>query len=214
MNSNLQRAIEQFGAAIRRMAKPSASSVPADVCVLYENRATGKIHACSAQVGDRRIEQPAHATSHKHGGLDEVATATAAANAIPTAGAGGTLATGWIPAVRTNNGSVTRAAATASGTETVAHGLGVAPTMIWFLASDDAATGISSDGWAQAAALSVFRGNSNVGSRSGFTTCIDVLNVTDGHKANISAVDATNFTINWTKVGNGRAVTVKWAAQG
>lgn len=39
----------------------------------------------------------AHATSHKNGGGDEVATATAAANAIPKAGAGGTLATGWIP---------------------------------------------------------------------------------------------------------------------
>jgi hypothetical protein len=39
----------------------------------------------------------AHATNHKNGGSDEVATATAAANAIPKAGAGGTLAAGWIP---------------------------------------------------------------------------------------------------------------------
>ena len=38
-----------------------------------------------------------HASSHQHGGADEVATATAAANAIPKAGAGTTLATGWIP---------------------------------------------------------------------------------------------------------------------
>lgn len=37
-----------------------------------------------------------HATQHKHGGGDEVATATAGANLIPKAGAGGTLADGWI----------------------------------------------------------------------------------------------------------------------
>lgn len=40
---------------------------------------------------------PAHATRHQHGGSDEVATATPGANAIPKAGAGGTLAAGWIP---------------------------------------------------------------------------------------------------------------------
>jgi len=39
----------------------------------------------------------AHATSHQNGGADEVATATPAANAIPKAGAAGTLAPGWIP---------------------------------------------------------------------------------------------------------------------
>ncbi len=39
----------------------------------------------------------AHHASHQNGGSDEVATATAAANAIPKAGSGGTLAVGWIP---------------------------------------------------------------------------------------------------------------------
>lgn len=39
----------------------------------------------------------AHHASHQNGGSDEVATATAGANAIPKAGAGGTLAIGWIP---------------------------------------------------------------------------------------------------------------------
>jgi hypothetical protein len=38
-----------------------------------------------------------HAASHQSGGADEVATATPAANAIPKAGAGGTLAAGWLP---------------------------------------------------------------------------------------------------------------------
>lgn len=39
----------------------------------------------------------AHTTNHKHGGSDEVATATAGANLIPKAEAAGTLALGWIP---------------------------------------------------------------------------------------------------------------------
>ncbi len=39
-----------------------------------------------------------HASRHQNGGADEVATAAAAANAIPKAGAGGTLAAGWLPA--------------------------------------------------------------------------------------------------------------------
>ncbi len=38
-----------------------------------------------------------HSNIHKHGGGDEVATATPVANAIPKAGSGGTLAEGWIP---------------------------------------------------------------------------------------------------------------------
>jgi len=37
----------------------------------------------------------AHASTHQNGGGDEVATATAAANAIPKAGSGGTLAPSW-----------------------------------------------------------------------------------------------------------------------
>lgn len=45
----------------------------------------------------------AHASSHQHGGSDEIATATAGANAIPKAGAGGTLAIGWIPTGATSS---------------------------------------------------------------------------------------------------------------
>lgn len=51
--------------------------------------------------GDSRLSDArtptAHKASHQHAGSDEVATATAAANAIPKAGGAGTLAIGWIP---------------------------------------------------------------------------------------------------------------------
>lgn len=51
--------------------------------------------------GELADNQPpkAHSTSHKNGGSDEVAVAAAAANAIPKAGAGGKLASGWISEV-------------------------------------------------------------------------------------------------------------------
>lgn len=45
---------------------------------------------------------PAHAAQHQNGGSDEVATATPAANAIPKAGADGTLAAGWLSESWTN----------------------------------------------------------------------------------------------------------------
>lgn len=45
-----------------------------------------------------------HATRHQHGGADEIATATAGANAIPKAGSGGTLAAGWLPTLIGDSG--------------------------------------------------------------------------------------------------------------
>ncbi|HEX4311895.1 MAG TPA: hypothetical protein VHZ25_17830 [Acidobacteriaceae bacterium] len=39
----------------------------------------------------------AHASTHQNGGSDEIATVAPAANAIPKAGGGGTIAAGWIP---------------------------------------------------------------------------------------------------------------------
>lgn len=49
-----------------------------------------------ARLSDARTPT-AHTTTHKHGGSDEVATATPAANAIPKADGTGKLADGWIP---------------------------------------------------------------------------------------------------------------------
>lgn len=66
------------------------------------------------------VAPSAHASTHQHGGGDEVATATAAANAIPKAGAGGQLAAGWMPAfggdVTTTAGSTTTTIASNSVT--------------------------------------------------------------------------------------------------
>lgn len=55
-----------------------------------------------SRLGDPRAPE-AHAVEHQNGGSDEIATATAGANAIPKAGAGGTLAIGWIPTGSTSS---------------------------------------------------------------------------------------------------------------
>lgn len=69
-------------------------------------------------------EQPPlslHADSHKHGGSDEVSTATPGANAIPKAGAGGTLDKDWLPASSTTEKGAVKLATQAevdTGTDT------------------------------------------------------------------------------------------------
>lgn len=81
--------------------------------IVKNTTATGVLSIADA------ADLPAHAASHKNGGGDEVATATPTANAIPKAGAGGTLAAGWIP---TLNQNTTGTAGGLSVTLDVAHG--------------------------------------------------------------------------------------------
>jgi hypothetical protein len=75
----------------------------------------------------------AQAVTHKSGGSDPVGTATPTANAIPMAGAGGTLALGWIPIL---NQPTTANAATATA-------LAATPTPC---ASGSAAGGVLANG--------------------------------------------------------------------
>ena len=53
--------------------------------------------ACAGESQITTSQLVAHAATHQNGGTDEISTATPAANAIPKAGTGGTLAAGWIP---------------------------------------------------------------------------------------------------------------------
>ena len=64
--------------------------------------ATGKLSAgwFSTGIGtdiSADLEEETHAAEHKHGGNDEVASATPGPNAIPKADATGRLANGWLP---------------------------------------------------------------------------------------------------------------------
>lgn len=64
------------------------------------NAFNGKVDTGDSRLSDARVPT-AHASSHVHGGSDELATASPAANAIPKAGGGGTLALGWLPSALT-----------------------------------------------------------------------------------------------------------------
>lgn len=74
-------------------------SSPTDGDLVYNSTTA----ALRARIGGAWVSLGAgttpHASTHQHGGADEVATATAGANAIPKAQAGGTLALGWIPSI-------------------------------------------------------------------------------------------------------------------
>ena len=66
----------------------------------YGSAANTACEGNDARLSDARTPL-AHKDSHKHGGSDEVATATPGANVIPKAGADGTLALGFLPATLT-----------------------------------------------------------------------------------------------------------------
>lgn len=70
----------------------STAAAPADFVATSDSR-----------LSDARTPT-AHASSHKNGGSDEVASAASGANLIPKAGAGGTLASGWISGVLSSAG--------------------------------------------------------------------------------------------------------------
>lgn len=121
--------------------------------------------------------------------------------------------TGELGAVVVNSGSVTRAAATATGTQAVPHGLGVAPKALWFIGSNDANTQIFSMGWANGIGTQAEINNHTVGSANDLTRAIVITDSSgNGHNAKVTAVDGTNFTLSWVRLGTGLAITVKWLA--
>lgn len=88
--------------------------------------AKGRVTALSSTT-IASVAPSAHASSHQNGGSDEIATATAAANAIPKAGAGGKLAAGWLQEVLALADLTDVTGTTGSGTVAV---LQTSPTFI------------------------------------------------------------------------------------
>jgi hypothetical protein len=115
--------------------------------------------------------------------------------------------------IQKNQGTVTRTAAAVSGTELVAHGLLFQPRVIMFIANNDGTPANHSTGWAAQTALNAHARGTAATNNSDRVNCIYVNDVTaNGHHANVSAIDGTNFTLNWTKDGAGLALSVAWIA--
>ena len=83
-----------------------------------ESAANKAVKADDSRLSNARTPS-AHATSHKHGGSDEIATATAAANAIPKADSAGKL-DGWISSATTSTPGLVQLAADAESSATKA----------------------------------------------------------------------------------------------
>ncbi len=82
----------------------------------------GIVAATDARLSDARTPT-AHAGTHKHGGGDEIATATPGANAIPKAGTGSTLADGWLSAAIARASDVAAEASARAAADTAHAGL-------------------------------------------------------------------------------------------
>lgn len=141
-----------------------------------------------------------HATNHQHGGSDEIATATPAANAIPKAGAGGTLGAGWIPAlsyapptsgtdILKGNGSGGFSAASA-GTDYIAPY--TSQTANYFLAAPNGSAGVPSFRAIVAADIPTLN-QSTTGSAATITGSVVKANTPLTTKGDLWVTDGTNM---------------------
>lgn len=116
------------------------------------------------------------------------------------------------------SGTLTRAAGVASGTQVVT--IGFQPTQVRFIAYVTADTNTSSDGMDDGT-IAICTSTNNV---TLLATILSTATIrpTDsiyiaqtlggGHRANITAKSSTGFTLTWTEIGAGAAITVKYIA--
>lgn len=126
---------------------------------------------------------------------------------------------------RRYSGTLTRAAATVSGSESIT-GVGGKPVMIIFHAVSDLEPAVCSKGWddgsiSSCTSYNIVTGLINLlGGTSNFSNvllnnfkAVDVkTTASNGHSANISSMDVDGFTLNWTKIGTGQSITIKYVA--
>lgn len=113
------------------------------------------------------------------------------------------------PAITRYSGTITLATADSSG-DVISSDCAFAPSLILFLAKDDASATRCSNGWStgtmQVSTCSLGATNS-----SSFTACVDVTNGINGWRVTCS-MDSDGFTLATTKVGAGADVTIKYVA--
>ena len=153
--------------------------------------------------------------------------ATGASGAKGDAGAqgpqGATGPAGPNASTTIQSGTITRSAATASGTQAIA--LPFQPAYVIYSAVDDGDAAINSDGWddgiisacswqyTQGVLLSLtLLGVASLSTKSHAASIWVQNSAGNGHSARITAKSGTGFTLNWTKIGAGRAITVKYIA--
>lgn len=90
----------------------------------------------------------------------------------------------------------------------VVSGVGFRPAVIYVIAKDDNAASVNSNGWSDGpnSQCTVMRVTALDAS---FTNCIDVSDGINGWQASVASLDADGFTLAWSKVGQGKAITMK-----
>jgi hypothetical protein len=125
--------------------------------------------------------------------------------------------------VITNTGQGSRAAATASGTENIAHGLGRQPKQILFFAGTTTggagsgyfrSSGVTDSGLGNNATGAQDTGGGAVVGTQFAGLCMKMRQgaVEASQAASVTAWDATNFTLTWTKTGAGLFTHYTWIA--
>ena len=118
----------------------------------------------------------------------------------------------------TNCGQGVRASATATGTENIAHGLSGIPKQILFFAVNGTNGNLWSNGCvddnrdAKCTSSQDVGGGGVIGSQSAECIRIRTGAVEASQAATVSAWDATNFTLSWTKAGAGAQAVYTWIA--
>lgn len=153
-----------------------------------------------------------------------VNSATGEISVQTSAGATVSLEAGATAVTAFSNGVATRAGDTASGTQTIAHGLGIAPKRVFFHATKLVGSTTVSHSWG---GWDSTGGDDNcILDRIDLTTC-SVGNATksiyikdDDAGSNTQSVDttvdATNITLTWVKAGtpNSNIIHIFWTAEG
>lgn len=148
----------------------------------------------------------AHASSHQHGGTDEVATTTPAANAIPKADATGRLAVGWLPTNTTLLGSLIDLGAETAGTLPVSQGgtgAGTFPTHGVLLGNGTGAIASTTAGSAHQVLRVPAAGGAPTFGAVNLASSAAVAGILP--EANIDAAIARDSEINLTNLGGGVA---------
>ncbi len=135
----------------------------------------------------------------------------------------GTGALTWARSTTASTGNTTRAGDTASGTQTIAHGLGIRPRLITIqaykasLGGSNQFTTQSNGSYNGTTNSCAFVGAYSVTSLSGVASAIIHLpeEATDSsNQVAIATMDATNITLTWTKTGSpaSQVIQIQWSA--
>ena len=160
----------------------------------------------AASTCDNNIISTSYFSTNTSGNKNDSGTGTLWSANLPTS-----INTSVSGATTHSNGVTTKQGSDASTTQTIAHGLGSAPSSVRFTILDSESTeGAWSFGaWDASGNHSIFSTIASNGTEGNSSTYSLAINAHNGaatlYQGGTVAVDATNITITWTKLNGGDA---------